>query len=97
MQAIIKDEIQYSDLLAIADSSGNRISYKELAQKARSELAALEERSLIFILCDYQMETVEFIYEIMYLNRVPLLLSSDIDAELLDVLIQTYQPQLVEI
>ena len=39
------------------------------------------------------METVEFIYEIMYLNRVPLLLSSDIDAELLDVLIQTYQPQ----
>ena len=45
MQAIIKDEIQYSDLLAIADSSGNRISYKELAQKARSELAALEERS----------------------------------------------------
>lgn len=93
MQAIIKDEIQYSDLLAIADSSGNRISYKELAQRARSELAALEERSLIFILCDYQMETVEFIYEIMYLNRVPLLLSSDIDAELLDVLIQTYQPQ----
>lgn len=95
MQAIVKDEIQYSDFVAIADDSGNRISYRELAEKARHNLAATEERSLIFILCDYQIETVEFIYEIMYLNRVPLLLSSDIDTELLDALIQTYQPQYI--
>lgn len=95
MRPIVKDKIQYSDLTAIADSHGVQITYKELAQKALSDLSMTEERSLIFILCDYGIETVEFIYETMFLNRVPLLLSSDIDMELLVGLIQVYQPQYI--
>lgn len=95
MKKIIRDEILMSDFVAIADDKGNKITYKELAKKAEGLAQYLEERSLVFCLCDHQMETMEFIYEILYLNRVPLLLEADMNKEILDCLVRDYQPQYI--
>ena len=95
MKEIIRKEVLNSDLIAIADDRENRITYRELGEKAENLEKSLEERSLIFFLCDHQMETVELLYEILLLNRVPLLLQSDISLELLDNLIEIYQPQYI--
>lgn len=93
MQTVIRDEVVYSTYTAIADDRGNAITYRELAQKADSLKEYIEKRSLLFFLCDHQMETVEFLYEILYINAVPLLLPEDIDAALLDKLLKIYEPQ----
>lgn len=95
MRKIIRDEIISSNLIAIADDKGNRISYRELEDKSKNLSQYIKERSLIFLLCDHQTETAVFLYEILYLNRVPLILSSDINIELLNDLILIYQPQYI--
>lgn len=95
MRAMIRDEILQSDNTALTDDKGNQITYKELAEQAEKLKRHMEERSLLFILCDHQMETAEFIYQVMYLERVPLLLADDIDGELLEHLINIYQPQYI--
>lgn len=95
MKMVIRNEVLESEMTAIEDGYGNKISYKELSEKARKLACHMGDRSLVFILCDHQIETVEFIYLTLYLNRVPLLLSSDMDGKLLDNLISLYRPQYI--
>lgn len=95
MNIIVRREVLQSEYTAIADDKGNKVTYKELADQAEKLSASIEERSLVFILCDHQTETAEFLYEVLYLNRVPLLLSSDIDMELFQNLITVYKPQYI--
>ncbi len=93
MRTVIRDEILHSTYIAIADDRGNTITYREMAQKAEALKKYIEGRSLIFFLCDHQIETVELLYEILYINVVPLLLPDDMDGELLDKLSKIYEPQ----
>lgn len=94
-RTIVRDEVLQSDLIAIADDKGNRITYRELVKEAEELSRYMDERSLVFILCDHQMETAKFIYEILYLNRVPLLLSDDMGMEFIHNLIAVYKPQYI--
>lgn len=93
MKMITKEGILESDYIAIADDHENKISYKELLKKAADIGSCTEDRSLIFLLCDHQIETAEFLFEVLYLNRVPLLLPEDIEEDLLKHLFDVYQPQ----
>ena len=95
MKSIIKNEILYSGYIAIKDNKGNEITYKELLFRAEKLLQYMDERSFIFVLCDHHIDMVEFIYEILYLNFVPLLLPNDIDKELLLHLVDIYHPQYI--
>ncbi len=95
VKAIIRKEVLRSDAIAISDGKGKKISYRELGEKAEKLASHMAERSLVFILCDHQMETMELIYMTLYLNHVPLFLSADIDDKLLDNLISVYQPQYI--
>lgn len=92
---IINKDILESDLVAIADDKGNQITYKKLIENLEIISKEIEERSLIFVLCDYRIETLEFIYKLLYLNRVPLLLSRDINQELFDNLLEIYRPRYI--
>lgn len=95
MKRIVRDEVLQSEQIAIVDDRGRKATYRQLAERAKKLSAYMEERSLIFILCDKQMETVEFLYEVIYLNRIPLLLQADIQEELLAYLISIYRPQYI--
>ncbi len=95
MKTIIKKEILCADFIAIADDKGNKITYKALMNEAEVLAKYMEERSIVFILCDHHIETVKFLYEVFCINRIPLLLSSDINEELLIKLIENYRPNYV--
>lgn len=92
VKSIFKEEVLQSNRIAIADDNGNKITYKQLAEQAEALSPFMEERSLVFVLCNKHIETLKIIYEILYLNRVPLLLSEDINQNMLDNLIDVYQP-----
>lgn len=95
MKRIIKKEVSHLDKIAILDDKGNKVTYKELENRAKDLEKYIEIRGFLFILCDRHIETLEFIYEVLYLNRVPLLLSFDISREFLDNLITVYHPQYI--
>ncbi|MCD7837107.1 MAG: AMP-binding protein, partial [Lachnospiraceae bacterium] len=92
---VIRPEIIHSDYIAMKDDKGNCLTYEELYQRAQLLKDTLEERSLSFILCDFAMETAELIYEVLSSNRVPLLLSADINPVFLDKLADKYMPQYI--
>lgn len=95
MRTLVKNEILQSDLIAILDDKGNTFTYKELAKEAEKLSQFIAYRSVVFLLCDHQTETLRFLYEIFFINSIPLLLSSDTDRELIDNLIKIYQPQYI--
>lgn len=92
---IVRDEVVYSNEIAIQDDRGNKVSYKEMAETADKFSVSLEERSIVLFLCDHEMETVEFLYEILYLNRIPLLFAADIAEDLLGYIVEVYRPQYI--
>lgn len=95
MKQIIRQEVLRSNSIAIADDKGNRITYMELVDNSFKIEKYIEERCFIFLLCDHQIETMEFLFEILLLNRVALLLPFDISGELLENLISIYSPQYI--
>lgn len=92
MKTIIREEVLQSDLTAIADDKGKKFTYRELRERAQGLENFMEERSLVFILCDHQLETIGFVYQVLTANRVPLLLAPDIGQDMLDNLISIYEP-----
>lgn len=95
MKKIFREEVIFSNDVAIIGEQGERITYKELAERAELYKDCMEERSLVFVLCDRQVETVEFLYELFLLNRVPLLLAEDIHPKFLEELLMQYHPQYI--
>ncbi len=95
MRSIIKKEVLQSNLIAILDDRGNAFTYKKLANEARELSQFIVSRSVIFLLCDHQTETLKFLYKVFYLKSIPMLLSADMDSTLIENLIKIYQPQYI--
>lgn len=95
MKRIVRDEVIYSNEIAIADDRGNKVTYKEMTKTAEKLSKTVEKRSIVLFLCDHKIETLEFLYEVLYLNRIPLLFASDIAGDLLDYIIKVYKPQYI--
>ena len=91
----LRDTSEIHNNLALADASGKSMTYGELDWLSEEYLKWIPERSLVFILCDYHMDTVAFYYSMMNNHVVPLLLDKKLDKELLENLIQVYRPQYI--
>ena len=90
MRRVVREEVLRSEQYAIMDDRGNKKTYRELAEEAEELKCYMEEHSLVFLLCDHSLETLQFLYEVLYMNFVPLLLPADMDN-----LIRIYRPQYV--
>lgn len=95
MKMVLENKILQSDRIAIIDDKGNVFTYKDLVQEAENLSCYIEERSIIFVLCDRQTETIRFLFQILYLNRIPLLLPENIDKELFSDLVDVYHPSYI--
>lgn len=80
---------------AAVQDNGAMITYGELTGFCREAILGLPERSLVFCLCKNNIGSVAGYASIMSARCVPLLLSADIDEELLRTLIRTYDPDYV--
>ncbi len=81
------------DRIAIEDKDQKRLTYSELDALSKAYLWKIPERAVVFILCDYHMDTVAFYYCMMNNHVVPLLLDRELDTQLLEDLIRVYHPQ----
>ncbi len=89
----LRETASIKNRIAIEDDFENRMTYGELEALSREYLKLRPSKSLIFILCDYSIETVAFYYCMMTDHVVPLLLDKDLDVDMLENLVDLYQPQ----
>jgi len=89
----LRETASIKNRIAIEDDFDHTITYGELEALSREYLKLIPSRSLVFILCDYGIETVAFYYCMMTNHVVPLLLDKDLDADMLQNLVDLYQPQ----
>ena len=80
---------------AAIQDNGAMITYGELTGFCREALIGLPERALIFCLCKNNIASVAGYAAVMTANCVPLILNADIDEELLQVLIDKYDPDYI--
>lgn len=78
--------------VALIDDGGTTLSYDELAQQVQSLAERLSARTLVFIFCRNQAEAVVGYLACLQKDAVALLLDDNLDATLIEQLIQTYKP-----
>lgn len=81
--------------IAAIDDKGNELSYGELVRCANDISNAVGRRNLVFILCHNRLAALAGYVGMMGSKNVPLLLSADIDSDLLKYLLETYCPNYI--
>ncbi len=93
MNLFLRETDTIKDRIAIEDRERNCLTYSELDALSKAYLRKIPERAVVFILCDYHIDTVAFYYCMMNNHVVPLLLDRGLDTQLMENLIQAYHPQ----
>ena len=78
--------------LAVIQSDGRSLSYKDLVHESDSFGSAIGQRTLIFSLCTNTIESLVGYVGCLRNGIVPVLLDSQLNPDLLDNLIKTYEP-----
>lgn len=86
------DEIKENNI-ALIDSEGNVRTYKRLMEKALNYLSIVPKRSLVIILCDYSIETMEFYFSCLYNGVVPIMLDPASKASYIREIMEQYGVQ----
>jgi acyl-coenzyme A synthetase/AMP-(fatty) acid ligase len=87
-------QLQTADLesIAIIQNDSHSISYKELLGHADCIAKLISKRTLTFILCTNTIASVVGYVGFLRNDIVPVLVDSELDSELLQKLIKTYEP-----
>lgn len=86
---------RFGEKIAIIDSNGRQVTYNELANLGDDLVCDIEPRSLIFIMCKNEIDSVVGYTAAIEHGIVPLLIKADIDEELKQNLLETYKPAYV--
>ncbi len=86
---------KYKDKLAIITSSGKKITYQKLIQKADEIGKFLENRDLVFAICQNSFESVAGYIGALRAKAVICLIHNTIDQDLLITLVNQYQPNFI--
>lgn len=78
--------------LALKDNEGLVLTYGELVKEVKDFCPDIKTRSVVFLLCKNTVGSVVGYLSFVQRGVVPLMLSSKIDNELLESLLQTYTP-----
>lgn len=91
----LRDTHDILDRVAIADASGRQLTYGDLEDMSEEYGRYIPSRSLVMILCDYEIDTVAFYYCQMVNHVVPVLIDKKLEQDLLEDLLITYQPEYI--
>lgn len=90
------DDIEkYKDRVALVTDTGGHITYHQLAKDADQLFQGISSRTLIFLVCKNNLESVTGYVGCQRKRIVPVMINDGIARELFMQLIQSYQPQYV--
>ena len=86
---------QYGSSIALKDEYRCALTYSELDNEVQKLNLVIDERSLVFCLCENRIESVIGYVSCIEGKSVPVLLNAHLDEELLFSLLNTYKPEYV--
>lgn len=92
---MIFDDRLYSTQIAIKDSAGHVMTYQQMFEEAEQWKSLLEPRTLIAVFCDNSLETLSFIFEMLFLQQPIMLLAGELDEAERNALIEAYAPSYI--
>lgn len=87
----------YKENTATITENGDKISYKELDQHCNELVKNIPDRCLVFNLCTNEIGSLVGYVGFLNNNIVPLMLSADLDEELLNNFLKTYKPDYINL
>lgn len=85
----------YSAKVALKDEYGNSLMYFELEQETQKLAAVIDDRCLVFCLCENSIGSIIGYTACINHNIVPAMLNAHLEKELLDNLLETYKPKFI--
>jgi len=82
----------YKDSIALIEECGKSISYQDMCNISDALASQVSKRTLTFILCTNTIASVVGYVGFLRNDIVPVLVDSELDSELLQKLIKTYEP-----
>lgn len=86
---------EFGDNIALIDENDNKISFGELYNIGNDIIKVMNRRSLVFLLCRNEIGSVAAYTAFINAGIVPLLLSANIDMQLLGSLLEKYKPEYI--
>ena len=83
---------KYDDRCALISDDGFSLSYRELREASGTIADSVDERCLVFLLCNNEIGSVVGYVGLINNGIVPALLSAHLDEDLLQVLLNVYSP-----
>lgn len=83
--------------IAAIDDKGERITYGELAEYTLPIAEIIPKRSVVFLMCRNTVGCIVSYISMIENDIVPVMLNENIDRELYESLVETYQPQFVSV
>lgn len=87
--------MRFKNQIALQDDNGSKISYEELDDFGLELFSIIKERCLVFSLCSNQIGSVAGYVAFMNHHILPVLLNAHMKKELLDSLLELYQPNYI--
>lgn len=86
---------EFKERIALLDATGVDISYGELIEKSVQSVEKIPVKSLVFLLCDNDFQSIYFYIGMLNKRIVPLLLAHDMTREQLGRLISEFKPNFI--
>jgi long-chain acyl-CoA synthetase len=86
---------EFKERIALLDAAGVEISYGELIDKSIQCVEKIPIKSLVFLLCDNDFQSVYFYIGMLNKGIVPLLLAHDMTREKLGRLLSEFEPNFI--
>lgn len=86
---------QYKSRTAIITEDGEKIKYDQLIEYADTITESLNERALVFLVCENCYESIAAYIGFLRKKIVPVLINPKIDTDMLDTLMNSYKPQYI--
>ena len=84
---------KYSENYALITDKGEKVKYADLDILTAQLIVDIGKRSLVFCLCDNNVESLSGYFSFIKNDIVPLMLDSTVDSNLLQGLIEKYHPE----
>ena len=89
------DISRYNDKIALITDKNIKMTYKQLVDDADNIMKGLQERSILFLVCKNCVETICAYVGALRNKIVPVMINSEMDAELFDNLCEIYNPSYI--
>ena len=86
---------KYSENYALITDKGEKVKYADLDILTAQLIVDIGKRSLVFCLCDNNVESLSGYFSFIKNDIVPLMLDSTVDSNLLQGLIERYHPEYI--